>query len=607
MADIIQLLPDSVANQIAAGEVIQRPASAVKELMENAIDAGGTSIKLIIKDAGKALIQVIDNGKGMSVTDARMSFERHATSKIKKVDDIFSIRTMGFRGEALASIAAIAQVELKSRRAEDELGTQILIEGSKILQQTPMQAPLGTSIAVKNLFYNVPARRNFLKSNPIELKHIYEEFQRVALAHPEIAFELLSDGEIKFQLPAENLKVRMVQIFGKGTAERIAEIEEQTDLIEIKGFIGFPSAAKKTRGEQYFFVNNRFIKDAYLNHAVLTAYEGLLPADSFPSYVLDIEIDPAKIDVNVHPTKTEIKFENEKMIYAILRAAVKRSLGVHNITPSIDFEASPDFNQYYQPMKHTEIPDAPRINLNPEYNPFAARVRQPTMNLRDQHNAANWETIFENTLVPDTITQSSLALPEEKDIPKSSTSIAFQLHQKWIVSPVKSGLMIIDQVAAHERILYERFLAHLLNSPGHSQQSLFPQTLNLSAPDFALVTEMLAELKALGFELREFGNNTFVLEGIPAEISDADGLELIEKLLENFKELAAITKIDRKENLAKSLARQAAIKAGKFLSAVEMQSIIDELFSCSTPSVALNGGKTLTIITAEELGKKMAL
>ncbi len=606
MSDIIQLLPDSVANQIAAGEVVQRPSSAVKELMENAIDAGASHIKLLVKDAGKALIQVIDNGKGMSATDARLSFERHATSKIKQVADIFTIHTMGFRGEALASVAAIAQVELKTRRAEDELGTRIEIEGSVVQSQDFCQASVGTTVVVKNLFYNVPARRNFLKSNPIELKHIIEEFQRLALAHPDIAFDMQQDGEYKFQLPASNLKIRMVQLFGKGTAERIAEIAEQTDLIAISGFIGMPAWAKKTRGEQYFFVNKRFIKDAYLNHAVVSAYQGLLAPDTFPAYVLNITIDPAMIDVNVHPTKTEIKFENEKVIYAILRATVKRSLGVHNITPSIDFNSDADFKNY-RPLGHNEVPEAPKIRFNPEYNPFAATQQQPQLNIRQQYNSANWETVFDK-LVPTASIEQQSAFPLDEttvDKPALSNANPFQLHSQWVVAAVKSGLLVINQQAAHERILYEKFLQHLANNQGYSQQLLFPQTLTLTAANCELVEELLPELIALGFELRKFGTTTFVIEGIPVEIADAEAVELIETLLENVNQNASITKFDKRDGLAKTLARRAAIKPGKVLELAEMQNLIDELFSCEMPTLALNGEKTLTIITATELLKKI--
>src|SRR5690606_24494220 len=509
MSDIIQLLPDSVANQIAAGEVVQRPASAVKEMMENAIDAGADQIKLIVKDAGKSLIQVIDNGCGMSVTDARVCFERHATSKIRKAEDLFAIRTMGFRGEAMASIAAIAHVELRTRRHEDELGTVVEIEGSEVVQQYPDQTPAGSSISVKNLFYNIPARRNFLKSNSVELRHILDEFQRIALAHPEIFFSLHSDGNEMFHLPKESLKQRIVHLFGNSYNQRLVPVEETTTILNIKGYIGKPEFAKKTRGEQFFFVNNRFIKDPYLNHAVLNAYEEILPADMFPLYVLFIDIDPSKIDINVHPTKTEIKYEDEKAIYAILRSAVKRSLGRYNITPSLDFEQETGFDTLITPKPLDEI-QAPTINFNPNFNPFddgnpSARsavsrsYSYPEALERKTSIPQNWDSLYQITEQEEP-TQLPL-IPEEQatdngfiqasDQPKKQF---FQLHNRYIVSQIHSGFMLIDQQAAHERILFEQFQQHLINNQGSSQQSLFPQTVELNAADFALIQDMLPEI-----------------------------------------------------------------------------------------------------------------
>jgi len=484
MSDIIQLLPDNVANQIAAGEVVQRPASAVKELLENAIDAGANKIQLILKDAGKALIQVIDNGCGMTANDAKMCFERHATSKVRKAEDLFAIRTMGFRGEAMASIAAIAQVEMKTRRHEDELGVLISIEGSVILREEPVATTEGTSISIKNLFFNTPARRNFLKSNPAEMRHIIDEFQRVALAHPAIAFSLHHDKSEIYRLPASSLKQRIVHLLGNNYNERLIPVEEETSIINLKGFIGKPEFAKKTRGEQFFFVNNRFIKDAYLNHAVNRAYEELLPEENFPLYVLFIEIDPANIDVNVHPTKTEIKYLDEKSIYAILHSAVKRSLGRFNISPTIDFDQETGFSSMITPMAPEEIVP-PSITFNPDFNPFAAekpvlRENAYTNFSKNYYNglagmsggSKNWGSLYE-IAKHSVAEQSAMDLSgDTEDDHAPVQKQLMQLHNRYIISQIKSGLMVIDQQAAHERVLYERFLLHLEDRKGHCQMSL---------------------------------------------------------------------------------------------------------------------------------------
>ncbi|HEX8608673.1 MAG TPA: DNA mismatch repair endonuclease MutL, partial [Pedobacter sp.] len=522
MSDIIQLLPDSVANQIAAGEVVQRPASAVKELLENAIDAGANKIQLNVKDAGKALIQVIDNGCGMSVTDARMCFERHATSKVRKAEDLFAIRTMGFRGEAMASIAAIAQVDMKTRRHDEELGTLIEIEGSVFIKQEPVATPQGTSICIKNLFYNTPARRNFLKSNPAEMRHIIDEFQRVSMAHPAVAFSLHHDGVEIYRLPASPLKQRIVHLFGNNYNERLIPVEEETSIINLKGFIGKPEFAKRTRGEQFFFVNNRFIKDPYLNHAVNRAYEELLPDDNFPLYVLFIDIDPAKIDVNVHPTKTEIKYLEEKSIYAILHSAVKRSLGRFNISPTIDFDQETGFSAMITHKAPEEIVP-PSISFNPDFNPFTDEkpVREGAYASFSKNygggggmspSTKNWGSLYE-IAKDQTPEQHILKLHQDEQheqfIPAQKQLM--QLHNRYIISQIKSGLMLIDQQAAHERVLYERFLLHLEDRKGASQQSLFPQTVTLSPNDYELAKSLLDDIKSLGFEVREFGKNTLVI------------------------------------------------------------------------------------------------
>ncbi|WP_423148606.1 DNA mismatch repair endonuclease MutL [Rubrolithibacter danxiaensis] len=618
MSDIIQLLPDSVANQIAAGEVVQRPASAVKELIENSIDAGADKIQLIIKDAGKTLIQIIDNGCGMSITDARMCFERHATSKIRQADDLFAIRTMGFRGEAMASIAAISQVELRTRRHEDELGTCISIEGSEVISQEPVSCPPGTSISVKNLFYNTPARRNFLKGNTVELRHIIDEFQRVALAHPDLFFSLHHDGNEVFHLPKGSLKQRIIHLFGNAYNQKLVPVEEETSIIDLKGYIGKPEFAKKTRGEQFFFVNKRFIKDPYLNHAVLNAYEEVLPADSYPLYVLFIDIDPAKIDINVHPTKTEIKYQDEKALYAIIRSAVKRSLGKYNITPTLDFNQETGFSHMITPKAPEDIVP-PQISFNPDFNPFQSEQKQDRelpflRNFDDDRKSSssiskNWGSLYEivKTEQPAQFQLPVDDFPEEKAVVKSADSNRqiFQLHNRFIISQIKSGFMLIEQQAAHERILYERFLQELENHQGVSQQSLFPQTVTLSAVDFELVKELLPDIQALGFQIREFGKNTLIVEGIPADIgSNINEAEMLERLIEGFKNNFALLKLDKRDNLAKTLARNAAIRPGTALSQEEMNNLIDQLFACQMPNTSIHGKPVIITFTLEELLQK---
>lgn len=618
MSDIIQLLPDSVANQIAAGEVVQRPASAVKELVENAIDSGADKIQLILKDAGKALIQVIDNGSGMSATDARMCFERHATSKIRKAEDLFAIRTMGFRGEAMASIAAIAQVETKTRRHEDELGSCIIIEGSEVISQEPCATSAGTSTSVKNLFYNTPARRNFLKSNPVELRHIIDEFQRVALAHPQIFFTMHHDGQEVYHLPASQLKQRIVHLFGNNYNQRLVPVEEDTTIINLRGFVGKPEFAKRTRGEQFFFVNNRFIRDNYLNHAVMTAFEELLPEDTYPFYVLFIEIDPGKIDINVHPTKTEIKYQDEKAIYAIIRSAVKRSLGRYNITPTLDFDQENSI-EHLITAKPMEQITPPSISFNPDFNPFDTPGKTSSSPRESSYQSSNnsfrsgmpnnWETLYEISKQPAQHAQQEI-LPDDsfevnnQAVSKNSERQLFQIHNRYILSQIKSGFMLINQQAAHERILYERFLQQLQNHSGTSQQSLFPQSVTLNGSDFALLMELLPDIKALGFDIREFGKNTVVVDGVPADVNQANEHQLLEHLLEGFKNNMAILKLDKRDNLARTLARNAATKAGTKFTLEEMNLLIDQLFACQMPNIALNGKPVISTFTLNELAER---
>jgi DNA mismatch repair protein MutL len=614
MSDIIQLLPDSVANQIAAGEVVQRPASAVKELIENAIDSGADRIQVILKDAGKSLIQIIDNGCGMSETDARMCFERHATSKIRKAEDLFAIRTMGFRGEAMASIAAIAQVDLKTRRHEDELGVQVRIEGSEFLGQEAVATPAGTNISVKNLFYNTPARRNFLKGNSVELRHIIDEFQRIALAHPELYFTMHHEGSEVFHLPPASLKQRIVHLFGANYNQRLVPVEEETSISKIQGYVGKPEFAKKTRGEQFFFVNKRFIKDPYLNHAVLSAFEEVLPKDSFPLYVLFIDIDPNQIDINVHPTKTEIKFQDEKALYAIIRSAVKRSLGRYNIAPTLDFNQETGFSRMITPQAPEDIV-APSISFNPDYNPFQTESQGSSSSSRNLGQTKekvdrDWASVYEIGQAVQAKNQELAFGPEQgNSISGTSEKISdkqlVQLHQRFILSTIKSGFMLIDQQAAHERILYERFISQLENHQGVCQQSLFPQTVSLNAADFELVKDLMPDIQALGFQIREFGKHTFVVEGVPADIStNASEVELLEHLIEGFKNNQSGLKLDKRDNLARTLARNTAIKAGVNLSAEEMNALIDELFACQMPQVALSGKPIIVTFSLEELLQK---
>lgn len=613
MSSIIQLLPDAVANQIAAGEVVQRPASAVKELMENALDAGADRIRLIVKDAGKSLIQVIDNGFGMTEGDARLCFERHATSKIARAADLFAIRTMGFRGEALASIAAIAHVELRTRQPENELGTLVEIEGSTVVRQEPAAVPVGTSICVKNLFYNIPARRNFLKSNPVEMRHIVDEFQRIALANPHVFFSLHHDDQELFHLPAESLKQRIVHVFGNSYNQRLVPVAEETTIINLKGFIGKPEYAKKTRGEQFFFVNNRFVKDPYLNHAVLKAYEGILAADSYPLYVLFIEIDPAKIDINVHPTKTEIKYEDERSIYAILQSAVKRSLGQYNITPSLDFNQETGFSQMISPKPLEEI-TPPSITFNPDFNPFdsgGSGSRSGGGGSSGGQSATilrNWDSLYQ---ISERETDKQLALHDDEPgqaaekQPQAARKHPFQLHNRYIVSQIHSGFMLIDQQAAHERILFEQFCQQLESRQGASQQSLFPQTVTLNGADFQLITDLLPDIEALGFRIREFGKNTVVVEGIPADLTNGvSERQVIEQLLEDYKNNQAEFRLPKREKLARSLARHAAVKPGVALAATEMAELIDRLFACEMPNVALNGKPIILTFTLQELAER---
>lgn len=593
MRDIIQLLPDAIANQIAAGEVVQRPASVVKELMENSIDAGATFIQLIIKDAGKGIVQVVDNGSGMSETDARMCFERHATSKIRKAEDLFSITTMGFRGEAMASIASVAQVELKTKRADDELGTSIKIDGSVLKSQESIQAPQGTSIAVKNLFYNIPARRNFLKSNPVETRHILDEFQRIALAHPEIKFSFIQNDQETYALPSEKLGKRIVDLFGKSYREQLAACEENTSYVSIKGYVGKPEHAKKTRGEQFFFVNDRFIKNAYLNHAVMSAYERLLPDGSFPFYVLFLSIDPAHIDINVHPTKTEIKFEDERSIYAIIQSAVRKTLSIHNLIPSLDFDSNVNF-QNPGNTTHRQEPQSAYSDTSHKPKPVQDAWKklyeglQNNIDAFEQQAPQNQAALFPSAMNEYKTVQSKAN--ERSDTSPQTSFQSIQVLNKYIAVSISSGLLLIDQKRAYQRVLYDQFMDNLQRKNGASQQLLFPQVLNINPADQILLSEITDEINDLGFRLQVLANGQMEMVGVPAEFGDEDGQNLLEGILEQLKHASADLTAHRAEKIAQTMAnRFAARYHQRRLNELEMHGLIEQLFASSNPNSSPNG------------------
>jgi len=634
--DIIQLLPDNIANQIAAGEVIQRPASAVKELLENAVDAGATNIKLIVAEAGKSLVQVIDNGKGMSETDARMCFERHATSKIKSIDDLFKVRTMGFRGEALAAIAAVAQVEVKTRRTEDELGAYIEIENSTVIKQEACACPVGTNFCMKNVFFNVPARRNFLKSNSAELRHIVDEFIRVAMAFPAIFFSLTSNGQEVFHLESGSLKQRVLQILGSQYNTKLVAVKEETDYLDIHGFIGKPDAARKTRGEQYFFANNRFIRSAYLNHAVMSAFEGIIAKDSFPLYVLFIDLDPMQLDINVHPTKQEIKFEDEKIVYAFVQAAVKHALAQFSIAPSLDFTLNAEIQQLDAVSKPVGGDTKNDISGSSLYKTFTQKNQAHFIEPNEKSELRHWKEFFTKSETGNVNRESSIVnretsivngetgigdrgnLPsanetsssEETQEPfqpltyslKSSSQLetaswkaetsTIQLHNTYIIAPTHNGFLLVHQQLAHERILYERFSTAIHGRHIASQQNLFPSTLELASADAVLLQELLPDLLNIGYRIDPFGKNTFVIQGSPADVSAGNEKHSIELLIEQFKHFSSDVKFSRREKLVRCMARQQAIKAGQALGQKEMSSLVEELFQCNTANITPTGSPT---------------
>jgi DNA mismatch repair protein MutL len=601
MRDIIQLLPDAIANQIAAGEVVQRPSSVVKELMENSIDAGATSIQLIIKDAGKGSIQVIDDGQGMSETDARMCFERHATSKIRKAEDLFTIKTMGFRGEAMASISSVAQVELKTKRAEDELGTLIKIDASVLKSQELIQCQKGTSITIRNLFYNIPARRNFLKSNPVEIRHILDEFQRISLANPSIKFSFIQNDQETYSLPTEKLGKRIVDLFGKSYREQLAACEEDTSYVSIKGYVGKPEHAKKTRGEQFFFVNNRFIKNSYLNHAVMTAYERLLGDGAFPFYVLFLSIDPAHIDINVHPTKTEIKFDDERSIYAIVQAAVRKTLSINNLIPSLDFETNVNFNvptTFGSSQRTHEKSDLFKAKPTQDAWKKLYEGMDNNINAFEQQNSLQTMKIFDSTNEPKTI--QSKANDWNYDHVNTPNFQVIQVLQKYLAIHITDGLLLIDQKKAYQRILYDQFIDHLNRKNGASQQLLFPITIQINPADQVLFEEIKQEIKDLGFRMEKDSDQNFLVEGIPSGVLEEDCQLLIEGILEQIKNENADFNSHRNEKIAQAMANKTASKyTQKKRSNEEMNAMIGQLFASSNPNFSPNGEEISKLLTED--------
>ena len=583
--DLINILPDNVANQIAAGEVVDRPAGAVKELLENAMDAGATQIDLVVKDAGRTLIQVIDNGSGMSDSDARLCFERHATSKIHQADDLFAIHTMGFRGEALASIAAIAQVELRTRQHDSELGSQVIIEGSHIVSQQPTACSAGTSLAVKNLFFNVPARRNFLKKDSVELSHIEEVFRRITLIHYDIGFTFSSNGKMLYDLKAGTLLQRIAGLYGNAYKERMYSVEEQTDIVKIRGFVSRPEYSRRTRGEQYLFVNGRFIKHPALSTAVEKAYADLLPDHSYPSYFIGLQVDPSRIDVNIHPTKTEVKFVDEHALFAILRSAVKRALGQFSLATELSFDTPEEFN--IAPAPKDYVPQQPRISYNPNYNPFRTSGNQNQQKRIEQ-------------LEIDSIDGIDII---EKPQPVAPTGACLQVQNRYIVTALSSGLALIDQQRAHERVLYDKLTQSGNQAVKQSQTLLFPVNCIFSAADAEMLGELLTDLKDYGFEIAPLNQTTFVVTATPTNLKEADLQPFFDQMLADYKSATLQKFSNRTQSLCASLARQMAVKSGTVLSQEQMQQLVADLFACPMADTSPSGKKIITIVKPEELLK----
>lgn len=603
MGDIIKLLPESIANQIAAGEVIQRPASVVKELMENAVDAGSSAITLVLRNSGKTLIQVIDNGKGMSDTDARMSFERHATSKIRETNDLFNIKTMGFRGEALASIASIAEVEMKTRQAEAEVATQIVIKSSEILSQTYTQAEPGTTITVKQLFFNVPARRKFLKTDSVELKHLLEEFKRVALAHPEISFKVVHNDNELYNLPEGSTKKRLLGLFRRSYEEKLIRINEETDAVAIAGFVGNPEIAKRSKGEQYIFVNRRFVKSPYLNHAIRGAYQNLIEENQYPFYLLYLDIDPSNIDINVHPTKQEIKFDDERLIYNYLKVSIKHGLGRYSLSPQLDFDNGDG------QLIGSRIGQAQR-SFGSSPPPQASRVRTaPIMR--------NWQTLYNGAEPIDVNEEEDMNQEEEPLIMPSAASgnllgtasefeqaekQPMQLHNSYVMMQIRSGVIFVDQHQAHVRILYEKYLRTLSERKELVQKQLFPLTVQISKDKVSMFNDLLPELSAMGFEIQAFGGETFIIQGMPAGFQENNIQAVMDRLVEQYSDNLMLD-ISKNENLARSMARSSALPKGKPLSIEEMKVLIDDLFGCENPYTGPSGKKCFVTYELNDIEK----
>ena len=618
MSNFIRLLPDNVANQIAAGEVVQRPASVVKELLENAVDANATEVKLIVKDAGRSLIQVIDNGKGMSPKDARMAFERHATSKIQTATDLFDLQTNGFRGEALASIAAISHVVLKTKTKEDELGTELKINGGEFLLQDVSSTPVGSNFEVKNLFYNIPARRNFLKSNAIETRHIIDAFQRVAFTYPNISFSLVHNENEVYNLPAahaeqesSSLRQRIVNIMGKSINEKLVPIDEDTDILKIKGFVTKPSFSKKKKGEQFFFVNNRFIKNPYLHHAVMAAFDGLLNHGYHPSYFLYLEVPPKSIDINIHPTKTEIKFDNERDLYAIIRSTIKHSLGQYNVVPSLDFERDASLDTPYA-YKDKAFVNNPSIEVDQDYNPFKSGSYS---NKQAERNTSNlqWEALYLKNYPEQEIIQnievemdnvSQELFDETQD---DSTYKTFQVQLRYIVSAIQSGMVLIDQNAAHQRILYEDYLAKVTLEGLGQQQLLFPLKISINKNDIVIVKQIQQDLLSAGFQISEILDDALILDAIPTTIPEKEITGILESLIENFKNEVPESSFSQIDMITKSLAKSLAIKPGTSLTKREQESILNQLFSCKEPNYSPFGKKTFITMSLKDVEERFNL
>ncbi|MGY3794133.1 DNA mismatch repair endonuclease MutL [Aquimarina sp. 433] len=623
MSDIIQLLPDHVANQIAAGEVVQRPASVVKELLENAIDAKASHIKLIIKEAGKTLIQVIDDGMGMSVTDARLSFERHATSKIKNAEDLFQLNTKGFRGEALASIAAIAHVELKTKQEKDEVGTEIKIEGSEVVSQEVCVTPKGTSISVKNLFYNIPARRNFLKSNAVELRHIIDEFHRVSMVHADIKFDMYHNGSEVFSLPVTNYRQRIVHIFGAKTNEKLVPVEEETDLVKITGFVCKPEFAKRTRGEQFFFVNNRFIKSAYLNHGVNSAFEGLLKEKTHPSYFIYLTVDPKSIDINIHPTKTEIKFDDEHALYAMLRSTIKHSLGQFNVAPILDFNRDASMDTPYE--YKSKMIKTPTIEVDRSFNPFKDDPKESTSSSSKSYTsfkkepAGSWENLYAGLETPETsskplendftsiefesseVTGSLFNADQEAEL---EHHITYQLRRKYIVTTIKSGMVIIHQNRAHYRVLYEEVLRNITMASAVSQQLLFPLKLSFSKQEMQILKEVQEHLENTGFVFGEITDTDVSISGIPTATTESEVSVLLEKLINDIEQEVPDSGFSLTDLLVRSISGSIAVKTGIELPKEQQQYIVNSLFACTEPTITPDNKPTFITLTVDDIDKK---